>query len=78
MFVLYSLMVIEQIEATGQHLLNIHQKIHKFSISFWLTIVAETNCRKQPSRGVLKKRYSENMYQIYRRTPMPKCDLQLY
>ena len=29
---------------------------------------------KQPSRGVLKKRCSENMQQIYRRTPMPKYD----
>ena len=38
---------------------------------------------KQPSRGVPRKRCSENMPQIYRRTPMPKCDfnkvaLQLY
>ena len=30
--------------------------------------------QKQPSRGVLRKRYSENMQQIYRRTSMPKCD----
>ena len=29
---------------------------------------------KQPSRGVLSKRCSENMLQIYRKTPMPKCD----
>ena len=29
---------------------------------------------KQPPRGVLKKSYSENMKQIYRRTPMPICD----
>ena len=29
---------------------------------------------KQFFRGVLKKTYSENMHQIYRRTPMPKCD----
>ena len=29
---------------------------------------------KQPSRGVLKKRCSENMQQIYKRTPMSKCD----
>ena len=29
---------------------------------------------KQPVRGVLLKRCSENMQQIYRRTPMPKCD----
>ena len=39
--------------------------------------------RVKPTRRVLKKRYSENMQQIYRRTPMPKCDfnkvaLQLY
>ena len=30
--------------------------------------------QKQPSRGVLKKRCSENMQQIYKRTPMPKCE----
>ena len=39
--------------------------------------------QKQPSRGVLRKSCSANMQQIYRRTPMPKCDfnnvaLQLY
>ena len=32
--------------------------------------------QKQPFRGVLRKRFSENMYQIYRRTPMPKCDFK--
>ena len=30
--------------------------------------------QKQPSKGVLKKRCYENMQQICRRTPMPKCD----
>ena len=30
--------------------------------------------QNQPSIGVLRKRRSENMRQIYRRTPMPKCD----
>ena len=30
--------------------------------------------QKQPPRGVLSKKYSENMQHIYRRTPMPKCD----
>ena len=30
--------------------------------------------QKQPTRGVLKKRCSENMQQIYRSTPMPNCD----
>ena len=30
--------------------------------------------QKQPLKGVLEKRCSENMQQIYRRTPMLKCD----
>ena len=33
-----------------------------------------TKIQKQPSRNVLRKRCSENMQQIYRRKPMPKCD----
>ena len=32
---------------------------------------------KQSPRGSLKQRCSENMQQIYRRTPMPKCDFAL-
>ena len=34
--------------------------------------------QKQPSRGVLKKTCSENMQQIYRRTPMLKCDFNQF
>ena len=30
--------------------------------------------QKQPFRGIVRKRCSENMLQIYRRTPIPKCD----
>ena len=30
--------------------------------------------QKQPFRGAIEKRRSENMQQIYRRKPMPKCD----
>ena len=30
--------------------------------------------QKQPPKGVLKERCSENMQQIYMRTPMTKCD----
>ena len=41
------------------------------------------NVQRQPSRGVLRKRCTEHMQQIYRRTPMPKCNfnkvaMQLY
>ena len=46
-------------------------------------ILNKDSLQKQPSRGVLRKRCSINMQQIYRRTPMPKCDfnkvpLELY
>ena len=39
--------------------------------------------QKHPSKGILRKMCSENMQQIYRRAPIPKCDfntvtLQLY
>ena len=30
--------------------------------------------QKQPFKGDLRKRFSENMQQSYRRTPMTKCD----
>ena len=30
--------------------------------------------QRQPSRGILKKSYSVNMQQIYRRALIPKCD----
>ena len=33
--------------------------------------------QKQPPKGVPRKRCSENMQQIYRRTPMSKCDFNL-
>ena len=31
-------------------------------------------CQKQPPRGVLKKKCSDNMQQIYKRSTMPKCN----
>ena len=52
-----------------------------FSVQFHVNIsilasyfFLNPDVEKQPSRGVLEKRSSENMQQIYRRTPMPKRD----
>ena len=47
-----------------------------FALPIILTIY-DTTCslrQKQPSRGILKKRCSENMQQIHKRIPMSKCD----
>ena len=34
----------------------------------------QPNHQKQPPKGVSTKRCSENLQQIYRRPPMPKCN----
>ena len=44
------------------------------SISLKILFLCKSSFKKQPSRGVLMKRCSENMQQIYGKTPMPKCD----
>ena len=43
------------------------EKVNFFNHQWWL------QKQKQPSRGVPGKKCYENMQQIYRRTPMPKC-----
>ena len=50
------------------------------NVSYTLNLrPASRNPQKQPPIDVLKKRCSENVQQIYRGTPMPKCDFkQLY
>ena len=40
----------------------------------FLSVMSGLKGQKQPSRVVLKKRFSENMQQIYRGTLMSKCD----
>ena len=50
--------------------------IFTYSFHFIIRIVSlfPMDKQKQPPRGVFKKRCSENMQQIYRRTPMRKRD----
>ena len=42
-------------------------------IIIFLFLIRNRNAEKQPSWGVLRKRFSENMKQIYRRKPMQIC-----
>ena len=51
--------------------LKIQESLRSENLTEYYYICKE---QKQPSRDVLRKRCSENMQQIYRRTPMPKCD----
>ena len=47
------------------------------SIIYLHVVIIITAIQKQPSRGVFRKSYFENMQQMYRRTPMPKYDFNL-
>ena len=44
------------------------------AIGYMTFVFSHFKMQKQPPRGVPRKKCSENMLQIYRRTPMPKCD----
>ena len=45
---------------------------------FGFRVFCSCSFQKQPFRGVLRKSCSENMQQIYRRTPMLKCDFNKF
>ena len=45
-----------------------------YSPPLFIFLFRSFKIQKQPSRGVLRKRCPENMQEIYRRTPMSKCD----
>ena len=49
-----------------------------WSHTIFLMVSGTNSVQKQPSRRVLRKRCFENMQQIYRRTPMPKCDFNKF
>ena len=64
---------------TGSHNLNMKDKdrcITICKITLICNVMLTTRIQKQPSKGALRERRPENMRQIYRRTPMPKCDVQ--
>ena len=63
---------------SAQRLLSFNKTISSHHIHISVTspfceVAGSPSLQKQPSRGVLRKNCSENMQQISRRTPMPKC-----
>ena len=56
---------------------HIYYQQHNIKTKCWIHFKSKSQSlflQKQPPKGVSRKRCSENMQQIYRRTPMPKCD----
>ena len=52
---------------------SLFSKNSNFNLN-WNNMETILKIQKQPPRGILRKRFSENMQQIYRRTTLPKCD----
>ena len=48
--------------------------VSRFLATTTRTFHCQLSLQKQPFKGVLRKRCSENMQEIYRRATMPKCD----
>ena len=57
---------------------KLYKNIDRFHRLFFFVLFKylEFSFQMQPSLGALRKRSSENMQQIYRRTPMRKCDFK--
>ena len=64
----------DEIERAGNNVYNVILNVYLLQLC-WISY-SWSNFQKQPPRGVPRKRCSETMEQIYRRTPMPmlKCD----
>ena len=74
-----SLLNINLIKPDAQYAQNVFIIFGRFSRQFFEILQKYTkrsspNFQKQPSRGILGKRCTENIQQIFRRQPMPKCD----
>ena len=54
-------------------LFEIHQRFKGY---FFNELRVSFKLQKQPSRGVFKKRCSENMQPVYKKTPIPMCDFK--
>ena len=51
-----------------------NRKENKLNINMLYCKCYSLNVQKQPSKGILQKRCSAKMQQIYWRSPMKKCD----
>ena len=49
-----------------------------FTVYERINRISHRRCSFNKARGVLEKRCSENMQQIYRRAPMTKCDFNTH
>ena len=71
---MFTILIVKSVLTSVQRLFSLSIIYFKSFVPRLLKIIATRKNHKQPSRGVLRKRCSESIQQIYRRAPMLKCN----
>ena len=71
---MFTILIVKSVLTSVQRLFSISIIYFKSFVPRLLKIIATRKNHKQPPRGVLRKRCSESIQQIYRRAPMLKCN----
>ena len=71
---MFTILIVKSVLTSVQRLFSLSIIYFKSFVPRLLKIIATRKNHKQPSRGVLRKRCSQSIQQIYRRAPMLKCN----
>ena len=71
---MFTILIVKSVLTSVQRLFSFSIIYFKSFVPRLLKIIATRKNHKQPPRGVLRKRCSESIQQIYRRAPMLKCN----
>ena len=71
---MFTILIVKSVLTSVQRLFSLSIIYFKSFVPRLLKIIATRKNHKQPPRGVLRKRCSESIQQIYRRAPMLKCN----
>ena len=71
---MFTILIVKSVLTSVQRLFSLSIIYFKSFVPRLLKIIATRKNHKQPPRGVLRKRCSQSIQQIYRRAPMLKCN----
>ena len=71
---MFTILIVKSVLTSVQRLFSLSIIYFKSFVPRLLKIIATRKNHKQPPRGVLRKRCSESIQQIYRRAPMLQCN----
>ena len=71
---MFTILIVKSVLTSVQRLFSLSIIYFKSFVPRLLKIISTRKNHKQPPRGVLRKRCSESIQQIYRRAPMLKCN----